>query len=106
MSTLFESRSPHEHGHLYWVVLIASTVIGLVCGTWGYLIYEQEMEAHASFASAAYHAVQLFLLHMPHLPGRINPLLETGRWAAAISDLLALFMCLRRILVFEWGVFC
>lgn len=79
-----------------------AVVAGMGCGTWGYLIYGHEHGGQGSVLSAVYHALQLFLLHMPHLEGRINWPLEIGRWSAALATGLTGLLFLHSVMLFEW----
>ena len=97
-----ESSSQHDWSRWYWRVVLAGVIIGMSFGTWGYLIYAGE---NASFSTALYHAVQLFAIHMPLLEKPINLPLDIGRWAAAISSGLAVFLLLSRAFLTEWRLF-
>ncbi len=97
-----EPDSPHNRSRWYWRIVLAGIPIGLVCGTWGYLVYGREHKVATSFWSAAYHSVQMFALHMPHLERPGNLPLEIGRWAAALSAGLAVLLLLRRVFLREW----
>ena len=102
MSHSSHASSPHDHSHWYWSFILVAVVVGMGCGTWGYLIYGHEHGGQGSVLSAVYHALQLFLLHMPHLEGRINWPLETGRWSAALATGLTGLLFLHGVMLFEW----
>ncbi len=102
MSHSSHASSPHDHSHWYWSFILVAVVVGMGCGTWGYHIYEHEHGGQGAMLSAAYHALQLFLLHMPHLEGRINGPLEIGRWSAALATGLTGLLFLHSVMLFEW----
>ncbi|TFH54037.1 MAG: hypothetical protein E4G89_00565 [Methanothrix sp.] len=102
MHPSIETKSSYNRSRMYRLIVLAGVPIGLFFGTWGYLIYG---EGHTTFSTAVYHAVQLFAVHMPHLEGDINWQLNLGRWAAAISAGLMIFLLLSRAFRAEWLLF-
>src|SRR5574341_1861972 len=102
MLSSIEAIFSHNSSRWSRLIVLAGIVIGLFFGTWGYLIYG---EGQTSFLTAVYHAVQLFVLHMPLLEKPINLPLEIGRWAAATSAGLMVVLVLRRAFLTEWGLF-
>ena len=103
MSHFHNTRSPHEHSSVYWTIVAVGCLTSMVCGTWGYWLYDAAHCEHNSWATAAYHALQLFILHMPHLEYPITWQLEVGRWCAPVATGLTGFAFLHRLICHEWG---
>ena len=66
-----------------FVVWLALTV---TLGTWGYMDYSLAHAEPITWATAAYHTLQLFILHAPHFEGHLPPALEVARWSAALGS--------------------
>lgn len=75
----------------------------LVAGTVGFHQYEAAHSATASgsWFGSLYHALQLFVLHTPYLPGPTNLALEVGRWSAALIFALTALVALSRVFASE-----
>jgi voltage-gated potassium channel Kch len=86
------------------VILLAAPV-ALVSGTLGFHQYDLEHLGHASWLTSLYHATQLFILHLPHLEGDVNPTLEAGRWLAAAVFGVAAASTLFHVFATEWSLF-
>ncbi len=69
----------------------------LILGCIGFLEHAREHHEHASFPSALYHTIQLFVLHSPHFPCEINKKLEVARYLAAIVAFYAVLETLSTI---------
>jgi len=95
---------PHRQHWQRWFLFITAP-IALALGTWGFWVYQGENGEHRGFLSALYQAAQLFILHTPHLPGKINLPLELGRWLAAACFGLAALLALHRIFRSEFSRF-
>jgi hypothetical protein len=79
---------PHHYGRKFyrfylWFLMISIPVAWGI-GAKGYWCYQHEHHLAPSCMNAWYHALQLFVLHMPHLDPPINNVLELGRWLAAV----------------------
>jgi hypothetical protein len=66
-------------------------------GTYGYRHYEPPGHEPVSWATAAYHPAQLFLLHTPHFELPLNPQLEVARWVAAASTAGGIVAVIRQL---------
>lgn len=62
-------------------------------------------EPKDDLSSAAYHTLQLFILHAPHLEGKVPPPLHWGRWLAAVAGFSATIIMLMRVFRSEWQLF-
>jgi hypothetical protein len=77
--------------------------VALVCGTVGFLQYQEAShEFHAgssvaAFLNALYHTAQLFILHTPLFATPIPGTLEVARWLAALTTLMAAASVGRRV---------
>ena len=79
-------KSSRQH----WWLVIASGVLTLVFGTRGVWQYEHEPPTgdngpRACFFVSLYHALQMLILHTPHLDKKTNVWLEAGRWCGAFT---------------------
>ncbi len=90
-----------------WWLVIASGVFSLVCGTIGVWQYEHEPPVGdnsplACFFISVYHALQMLILHTPHLEKKTNFCLEVGRWCGAFTLVGATLMLLWKRLWHEF----
>jgi len=79
-------KSSRQH----WWVVIVSGVLTLFFGTLGVWQYEHEPPVGengplACFFVSLYHALQMLILHTPHLEKKTNVWLEAGRWCGAFT---------------------
>jgi hypothetical protein len=90
----------HSHhrpeGRWFWVPL-GLGFVGAVCGFVGQRSYDINHHETWEFWSVAYHTLQLFVLHGPHLDPPVPPLLQLGQWLTALSVLAAVGYGLFRI---------
>ena len=91
--------------HWLWWFLFITTPIAFALGAWGFWIYQGPPGAKHSIPGALYGAVQLFILHTPHLGGTVNFQLEAGRWLAAACFGLTALLALHRIFRSEFSRF-
>ena len=78
------SSSPPQHLTLrVWIAFIVVVAAALI-GGWGMWRYETEYYGHADVLSVAYHSLQLFILHAPHLEHPVNWQIHVGRWLSAL----------------------
>jgi hypothetical protein len=75
----------HEPSRWQWWVALAFGVLTLGCGTIGVWQYEHEHYGHRDVPSAIYHAVQMLILHSPHLEKGVNGWIEAGRWLGVLA---------------------
>ena len=68
-----------------WWCIAGLSLTAFVCGWVGFWRYEHEHGLEGSPLSPPYHALQMFILHTPHLERRINAWLEVGRWLAPLA---------------------
>ncbi|MGE3840291.1 MAG: NAD-binding protein [Vicinamibacterales bacterium] len=96
----FGSHSSEQAGQPdpHWLLIRLSTAFVFLLGWLGFFLYARDNGLHTSPLSAPYSALQLFILHTPHLEGRFNLALEAARWLAplvfgwaTISGAVALF---------------
>jgi hypothetical protein len=67
-----------------WLVIPGGMIVTVALGTWGYQWYAGLHREHAAFLSSVYGALQLFLLHMPHLEPPVPWPLEIARFVAPL----------------------
>lgn len=79
-------------------LLPALALSGWVCGYLGYVQYELGHVGHADHLSAAYHGLQLLVLHSPHLEAPVPVVLQVGRYLGACSLILGLARLIHRAL--------
>lgn len=93
-----DDGTPDFVRHIVWRrVLVVTALISLVLGTIGNYQYLAHAPAGASFGSALYHTVQLFILHSPHFEAHVPWTLEIARWLAPITILVGLAGLVGRI---------
>lgn len=80
---------------LEWCLLIPAIAFAFISGSVGFYQYDRHHAGEASWLTAAYHSLQLFALHAPHLEHPAPPWLQAGRWVAA----LVFFWALARIVL-------
>ncbi len=81
-----------DYGHAHRREVLLAVFLGLVAagfGARGLWIYEVKYGPPPDVFSVAYHTLQLFLLHAPHLDHTVPWQLHVGRWLAAIVVLVA-----------------
>ena len=79
-------KSSRQH----WWLVIAAGGLTLIFGTLGVWQYEHEPPVGengplACFFISLYHALQMLILHTPHLDKKTNVWLEVGRWCGAFT---------------------
>ena len=84
-------------------VLLALVAAGI--GGWGMWLYETQHHAHADGWSVAYHTLQLFILHAPHLEHPANWQVHVGRWLSAIVVFWALISAFYGLFRSEFRLF-
>jgi hypothetical protein len=93
------ATSDHSHqpaqGRWFWIPL-ALGIVGALCGFFGQRTYDR-LKGHSDAASEAYHTLQLFVLHGPHLDDDVPILLQFGRWLTALSVLAVVTYGLFRV---------
>ncbi|MBI4517147.1 MAG: NAD-binding protein [Deltaproteobacteria bacterium] len=91
-----------RHGWMFWVITLGTLgVLGL--GFLGHARYEQaQNDGHADFASATYHALQLLILHAPHLDHAVPPELHAARALSVVVVFLAGFLAFLGFFRQEW----
>ena len=77
------SSSPQHLNFRLWIA-ITVVVVAAAIGGWGMWRYEVEHRGHADVFSVAYHTLQLFILHAPHLEYPVNWQMHVGRWLSAL----------------------
>lgn len=93
-----QSHQSHGRKRVYKLIFVGLVVIAaLILGCIGFLEHAREHHEHASFPSALYHTIQLFVLHSPHFPCEINKKLEVARYLAAIVAFYAVLETLSTI---------
>lgn len=103
------SHPQFDHLHVSrsrWWLVIAGGLITLVCGTVGFMQLAPHGAGHDQGAAmrlsgAFYAAVQMFVLHTPHLE-ETNAWVETGRWCGALTLVTGTTFLLWRRLRHEW----
>jgi hypothetical protein len=83
-----------------WIMVITAPVAFLLSYI-GYLEYLPE----AGKLNAAYHTVQLFILHAPHNEEPLPFMLEIGRWMAAVTTLLAVINIVLYVFRYQYNQF-
>ncbi len=86
-------------------LLLGCFLGALVCGTFGFRQYQVILGEETNWPNAIYHALQLFALHAPHFEKPVPPLLEIGRWLAAVATVLTVYGAGRRLFreeIEEW----
>jgi hypothetical protein len=97
-----EVINPHnKRPSWFWRVIFIGTPLALGFGTVGFWLYDNRPKGIAPWLNALYHSLQLFILHMPHLEGRVNWCLEIGRWLAAGLFGMAALIALYDIIMME-----
>lgn len=98
--------TPRHYGRRFYRIylwfLMISIPVAWAIGGWGYWRYQLDHHLEPSRMNAYYHAMQLFVLHMPHLDPPINLVLELARWLSAIVSGSAAVLVLHHIL---WAEF-
>lgn len=74
---------------LWWFVF-STGALTLASGSYGVWLYEHAQHDHGidplmCALSSLYMALQMLILHTPHLDPPSNPYIETGRWAGAVT---------------------
>ena len=94
MTAMTSTDVPHVgNSHqplLKWWLAAALALAAAVFGFYGLWIYDLAYEERADFWSVAYHTLQLFVLHAPHLEHAVPWQLNLGRWLAAVVVLGAI----------------
>ena len=67
-----------------FVIPVVVFPIAFALGTAGFWHYNAEIGIRG-LLNAAYHALQLFILHVPHFERPVPLALEFGRWLALIT---------------------
>jgi hypothetical protein len=70
---------------IMWLIIAVTAPGAAVLSFIGYMQYQPE----AGGWNAAYHTMQLFILHAPHFEKPVPDFLQIGRWLAAIATILA-----------------
>ncbi len=105
--SLFNSP-PHKLTVRWWIgTLVVITAAGF--GGYGMWHYDVTHHGRAEILSVAYHTLQLFILHAPHLEHPANWQIHVGRWLAAlfvfwavIQGLTVLFRTELRLRLTRW----
>jgi hypothetical protein len=72
----------YERPRWQWYALALAIAAAYTLGAFGFWKYDVDHCREGYVLDALYHAVQLFILHAPHLPPPLNVSLEIGRWLA------------------------
>jgi hypothetical protein len=107
------SQASHEKPHpdplnqqaLEWWLGILGGLAAAGFGAYGLWLYEVANREPVEFGSIAYHTLQLFALHAPHLEHPVPWQLNAGRWLAALVVLGAIARGLATIFWSECRLF-
>ena len=80
-----------------WWAMLGLGIVAAALGAYGLRQYELDHLDDSDGWSVAYHTLQLFLLHAPHLEHAIRWPLHVGRWLAAVVVLAAVVKGLTRV---------
>lgn len=92
-----------KHFSIQLLIAIVAAVIAASCGAWG--MWEYESEHHKDdrdILSVAYHTLQLFILHAPHLEHKVNWQIHVGRLLSAVLVFWAGIRGLSLLFRSEW----
>ncbi|MEQ1905084.1 MAG: NAD-binding protein [Pirellulaceae bacterium] len=78
------SSSLPKHLSIGWCIAALVALIAAGFGGYGMWLYDSEHHGPADPLSVAYHTLQLFILHAPHMEHEVNWQLHIGRWLAAV----------------------
>jgi voltage-gated potassium channel Kch len=86
---------------LFWIPL-GLAVAGVICGLIGHYEYDKKWAPHVDYSSGAYHTLQLFVLHSPHMEHEVPAWLHAGRWLVSAAVLILVGCGLYRVFRAEW----
>ena len=100
------SSLPPLHLSLRWWIAALVVVTAASVGGYGLWKYENDHHPPADSLSVAYHTVQLFVLHAPHLEHKANWQIHVGRWLSALVVFWAVIRGTAVLFKSEWKLFC
>ena len=86
---------------LVWIPLVLA-IAGAICGLIGHYKYDSQWGPPVEVSSIAYHTLQLFVLHSPHMEHPVSPWLHVGRWLVSGAMFILIGYGLYRVFRAEW----